>query len=272
MKEFIKKIDKRFNRNRLITWHGSRIHSELFEKYEEQYQLRINGNYKIHSTCLAQLSSAYGTDKGGILSPKENYESFCHTYTDIYELLYGGMRQQVFLVFECGIGSNSKEVEGNFREWNDRIGKQRYSAELHQPGASLRMWEEYFPNASIIGADIDPECMISTDRIKTGVLDQTNPKSISNFWNRINLTGFDLMIDDGLHTFEAGKCLFENSIARLKIGGHYVIEDVVLSDLQSYFRYFENLPYNVFQLSLQRTNLGLPSIHHNSMVVIQKIG
>ena len=272
MKELIKKIDKRFNRNRLINWYGSRLYSELFEKYEAQYQLRINGNYKIHSSYLAQLSSDYGTDKGGILSPKENFESSYHTYTDIYELLYGGMREQVSLVFECGIGSNSKEINGNFREWNDRVGKQRNSEKLNQPGASLRMWEEYFPNARIIGADIDPECMISTDRIKTGVLDQTNPNSISNFWNQINLTEFDLMIDDGLHTFEAGKCLFENSIARLKIGGHYVIEDVVLSDLQSYSQYYKDLPYNVFQLSLQRTNLGLASIHHNSMVIIQKNG
>ena len=270
MKELIKRADSRFNRSRFINWYGARIHFQQFQKYQLKYELRINGNYKIHKTHLAHLSSVHGTDKGGILSPKENFESSFHTYTDIYELLYGGMREHVSLVFECGIGSNSKEIIGNFRDWNDQVGKQRNLTELHQPGASLRMWEEYFPNARIIGADIDPNIMFSTERIKTGVLDQTKPKSISAFWEKIDLVEFDLMIDDGLHTFEAGKCLFENSIERLKVGGHYVIEDVVLSDLQSYSHYFGSRPYNVFQLSLQRTELGLPSIHHNSMVIIQK--
>lgn len=270
MKNLIKFIDQRVNRSRLLNWYGARLHSQHFQNYEKKYELRINGNYKIYSTYLAKLSSDFGTDKGGILSPSENYRSFCHTYTDIYEFLYGGMREHVSLVFECGIGSNSTEVIGNYRDWNERVAKQRNSAKLHKPGASLRMWEEYFPNAKIIGADIDPNCKVSTERISTGVLDQTNPKSIAAFWEEFNLVGFDLMIDDGLHTFEAGKCLFENSIEKLKVGGHYVIEDVVLSDLQSYSKYFENLPYNVYQLSMQRTNLGLASIHHNSMVIIQK--
>lgn len=43
----------------------------------------------------------------------------------------------------------------------------------------------------------------------------------------------------------------------------------MLSDLISYRDYFKEKPVNVFQFSLQRTKLGLQSINHNSLVVIQ---
>ena len=50
-----------------------------------------------------------------------------------------------------------------------------------QPGASLRMWKDYFPNASIFGCDIDRDVLFSEERIKTFHCDQTSAKSISNF-------------------------------------------------------------------------------------------
>jgi hypothetical protein len=82
--KMIQIIDRRFNRNRITNLYGSGLHSKQFQRYEKKYELQINGYYKIYSTYLDLLSLDYGKDEVGILSPKENYESFCYTYTDIY--------------------------------------------------------------------------------------------------------------------------------------------------------------------------------------------
>ena len=51
-----------------------------------------------------------------------------------------------------------------------------------RPGASLYSWAEFFPSASIYGADIDRDCLFHTDRIKTYYCDQTNADSINTMW------------------------------------------------------------------------------------------
>jgi hypothetical protein len=52
-------------------------------------------------------------------------------------------------------------------------------------------------------------------------------------WAEIATNNFDLMIDDGLHTFESAICLFENSINKLAPNGTYIIEDASINDLGS---------------------------------------
>jgi predicted methyltransferase len=42
---------------------------------------------------------------------------------------------------------------------------------------------------------------------------------------------FDIIIDDGLHTFDANVCFFENSIHKLSDNGYYIIEDIQNSEL-----------------------------------------
>ena len=80
------------------------------------------------------------------------------------------------------------------------------------PGASLRLWKEYFPNAEVYGADIDKRILLEEDRIKTFYVDQTNAESVNSMWNEIERDNFDIIIDDGLHTAEAAITLFENSL------------------------------------------------------------
>jgi hypothetical protein len=47
-------------------------------------------------------------------------------------------------------------------------------------------------------------------------------------WNNKDLEdNFDIIIEDGLHTFNANVCFFENSIHKLKSGGYYIIEDII---------------------------------------------
>jgi hypothetical protein len=136
-----------------------------------------------------------------------------------------------------------------------------------KPGASLRVWRDYFPNATIYGADIDKNVLFDETRIKTYYVDQLDPESITDMWRDVGVRDFDFMIDDGLHTFEAGSTLFSNSISMLAQHGIYVIEDVYGKDLRKYDEFFRQLNYRVEFISLHRVGKALED---NSLVVIRK--
>jgi hypothetical protein len=136
-----------------------------------------------------------------------------------------------------------------------------------KPGASLRMWRDFFPNAQIYGADIDRDILFDEERIKTFYIDQLDPKVISEFWQVVG-GEFDFMLDDGLHTFEAGSCLFENSIEFLRDGGIYIIEDVFTEELFRYKTYFSTSKYNVEFVSMFRPNVPLGN---NNLIIIRKV-
>jgi hypothetical protein len=138
-----------------------------------------------------------------------------------------------------------------------------------KPGASLRVWKDYFPNATIYGADIDKDVLFEEPRIKTYYVDQLDPESIGEMWSEVGIKDFDFMIDDGLHTFEAGSTLFSNSISMLSKDGVYVIEDVSGPDLREYDKFFIDLDYRVEFISLHRVGMALGN---NSLVVIRKNG
>ena len=205
-------------------------------------------------SALANLCDLYGSDKGSAGKMAAAYTWKPHTYTDFYELLFGHCRSHVKKVFECGIGTNQPDLPSSMTA----TGK---------PGASLRVWRDYFPEAIIVGADIDRSILFNEDRIKTGYLDQTNPATINSFWKDLGLTSFDFMVDDGLHTFESSITLFKKSINHLAQFGVYIIEDVSLSDLKRYKLFFgTQQQYQVKYLSLLRTGQKLAN---NNLVMIK---
>ena len=57
-------------------------------------------------------------------------------------------------------------------------------------------------------------------------------------WKIVNYKNFDLIIDDGLHNFNANIIFFSDSFKYLKKGGVYFIEDVLLNKLNKYELYF----------------------------------
>jgi hypothetical protein len=76
------------------------------------------------------------------------------------------------------------------------------------------------------------------------------------------------MIDDGLHTFEAGSTLFLHSIDRLTNDGIYIIEDIGQTDLLRYKDFFSNnKDYVVEYVCMFRPGISLGD---NSLVVIRK--
>ena len=151
-----------------------------------------------------------GSDKGSI-----NITSSWHNYTTFYYSIFKDLRDKKLRIFELGLGTNNITIPSNM-------------GSIGRPGASLYGWQEFFYNSEIFGADIDTDILFNTDKIKTFYCDQTNPSIIQNMWNESNLEeNFDIIIEDGLHTFNANVCFFENSIHKLKLNGYFIIEDIL---------------------------------------------
>ena len=150
------------------------------------YITNVNGNNE-----LTNLMNLYGSDKGG----KNND----HNYASYYSEIFFNKKNQIKNFLEIGLGTNNKNIVSNM-------------GPKGVPLASLRAWRDYFVNANIYGADIDKNILKNEDRIKTYYVDQTDPSAINDLFKNIGNVKFDVILDDGLHLFEANICLFENSI------------------------------------------------------------
>ena len=215
----------------------------------------INIEYNKHeSNILSKYSEDFGSDKGA--TSKNSVSPLpwkYHNYTDFYALLFDHCRKDILNVFELGIGTNYEDIPSSMTSSGS-------------PGASLRMWREYFPNANVIGADIDNRILFEENRIKTFEVDQTSKNSIESMWNKIN-NDFDIIIDDGLHEFGANITFFENSFHKLRSGGIYIIEDVAHGDINRYQRYFSKRNENYMSIILNRPD---SEIYSNCLIVIRK--
>lgn len=95
-----------------------------------------------------------------------------------------------------------------------------------QTERSLRMWEEFFPNATIYGIDIDEECRrYEGGRRKIFIGDQSDAGFIGAMLGEIG-GGLDIVIDDGSHLPEHQLKSFELLFPALNSHGIYVVEDV----------------------------------------------
>lgn len=151
-------------------------------------------------TDLCRLAEHHGTDKLGV-------------YTPFYDLLFRDRREKVLKVLEIGIGT--LETMSHVPEY--------------KPGASLRMWKDYFPSAEIYGLDKDLSAVlgISEERIFTWQADQSSEQSLENVMPSLALGGkFDLIVDDGSHKPEDQLLTFRILSRLLVPHGLYIIEDV----------------------------------------------
>lgn len=243
---------------------GSKLHDLLIRLRDERnlhalssiQKSQIIVNYSGSANLLDSLCDRYGSDKGG---SQNRFPWGSHSYTDFLSLLFETSREQMTLVFECGIGTNNLSIPAN-------MGSKGI------PGASLRVWRDYFPNAEVVGADIDEAVLFDEERIATYAVDQSSEKSVQDMWGRIGRSGFQLMIDDGLHVFEAGKTLFLGSVHLLAANGTYIIEDVKHDDMIKYMKFFGALDFRVDFVSLRRPpESGRPvPIGDNQLVLIRR--
>jgi hypothetical protein len=174
------------------------------------------GDHFMGKTGLCELMHAFGSDKG----------LGRHNYAVLYATLLAGMRMNELDLFELGIGTNDTRLKSNM----GKTGK---------PGASLYAWREYLPRARIVAADIDSNILFRCDRIECYHCDQTSESSISALWDRPELQSiaFDLMIDDGLHEFEANKTFMEHSYRKLRRGGLFIVEDILTRDRERWIEF-----------------------------------
>ena len=161
------------------------------------------------STPLCEIMGKNKSDKGNL-----NITTAWHNYTTFYYSIFKDMQHMPLRIFELGIGTNNVNILSNMGPGG-------------RPGASLYGWSEFFPNSHIFGADIDKEILFTKDKITTFFCDQTKPEIIKKMWDEPLLKeDFDIIIEDGLHSFHANVSFFENSIHKLKPNGYYIIEDI----------------------------------------------
>lgn len=136
---------------------------------------------------LDAIGLGFGTDKA----------SSGHDYLRQYERFFERFRQAPITLLEIGVFG----------------------------GASLKTWEKYFPNATIIGADIDPGArQFQGGRVKIEVLDQSNLQDLADLARRY--APFDIVIEDGSHFWEHQITSLRALFPFVKDGGLYVVEDL----------------------------------------------
>ena len=110
---------KRFIKRSILKYHNSYVSAR-------DLKLSVDRMLSEQGSTLDRMGFVHGTDKACILQQGERVR-VAHDYLRHYEFLFQSFRAEKFSLMEFGC----------------------------QRGNSLRMWEQYFPNAEIYGVDLD---------------------------------------------------------------------------------------------------------------------
>lgn len=97
-----------------------------------------------------------------------------------------------------------------------------------QSDRSLRMWEEFFPNARIYGIDVDPSNRaFEGGRRRVFIGDQGDVRFLEAFLSEVEgeAGGLDIVIDDASHKMRHQLGTFNVLFPALRRHGMYVVED-----------------------------------------------
>ena len=244
------KIKNDYLRKILLNYNTLKIFNYKYTVYFE----------KKDNSELSDLCKKYMTNKGYNLSQLKDINfnlGYYQNYDDYYSEIFSLSKNKIQNVFELGIGSCDIDNQYNM----NFLGKK------YIPGASLKVWKDYFFNANIFGADIDKNTLFSEDRIKTSWVDQTNKETIIDMYKNFGVEKFDIMIDDGCHRYNETINFFENSIDNLANDGIYIIEDIAPSQRKKFLNYFKNTNYKIKVVNFHRPNNYLGS---NSLITLRK--
>jgi len=143
-----------------------------------------------------ELAVKYDVNKIG----KPGKPKYC--YLDVYEDLFAPLKEKELRILEIGVSS----------------------------GGSVKMWEEYFPKAQIVGFDRQEKCKgFETDRIKIITGDQGDDNAIAAIPGE-----FDIIIDDGSHKVKHQRHTLRILWPMVKPGGYFIIEDLQTSYVDKY--------------------------------------
>lgn len=127
-------------------------------------------------TELCQLAYKYGTDK----CPRIR-----HHYTPWYYGQFKGIRADIRKVVEMGIGVLPSPDSP-------------YYQPQYRPGASLRMWRDFFPQAQVYGGDYERSVLFEEERIQTRFCNEKSNRHVRAFLEWVG-PGIDLFVDDARH-------------------------------------------------------------------------
>jgi len=176
---------------------------------------------------LKRKFNDYGSDKAGI-----------HNYYLIYGCILNET-DSIDSLMEIGLGTNNTDIVSNM-------------GSKGQPGASLRAFRDFLPNANIYGADIDKRILFSEDRIKTFYVDQTQPETFKQLNNYIS-NEMDVIIDDGLHSPNTNIATLTYALTKLKDGGWCIIEDIIEDAIDIWHVIASILPKDTYKCYVVKT-------------------
>ena len=149
---------------------------------------------------LSQIANKYASDKGTkIPDDGGNHGPRLH-FTTKYSKYMEEIRNEKITILEIGIGS----------------------------GPSLKMWYDYFPNATIHAIDVDNHANMNNERVTTHICDQSDRVAMLNLMKSIGEV--DIIIDDGSHVVRHQQISLGFLFKYIKKGGQYWIEDLHTSD------------------------------------------
>ena len=151
---------------------------------------------KVINSVLDELAIKHKSDKC----------SLYHNYAVKYDKILSPFRESFLSVLEIGVSQ----------------------------GQSIKMWTDYFPKATIHGADISPAskiCESYSNRVKFHLIDQRDEAQLKNLEQ---FSPFDLIIDDGNHFWMEQILTFQTLFPYLKSGGIYIVEDTTTSYWEEY--------------------------------------
>jgi hypothetical protein len=154
MKQFIREFDNKFLYgaitkvySQIVGLYNKVFASQIQSKYFSHSHHRVFSFYRKNYECeLSRLCEFYGSDKGETEATSHSFPWPNHSYADYYSSLFSHCRLTPTKVFECGIGTNNPNLASSM-------------GVNGKPGASLRAWRDYFPHATIYGADIDRDIL-----------------------------------------------------------------------------------------------------------------
>lgn len=190
---------------------------------------------------LNQLIDEFGSDKNA------------SEYTDVYIKFFGPIRTKITSVLEIGLGTIIPNAKSSMYDWKTIHNKN------YQPGASLRVWKNYFPFAFIYGGDIQPDTQFEEERIKTFLFNSQNRLECNKTLKDLT---FDIIIDDGDHDVSSQIKTIFNLIGRVNLGGYYIIEDVTPGNANILLSYISPL----VQILNLETHILEP---HQNLVVLK---
>jgi len=179
---------------------------------------------------FTDLCNKHRTDKGTNLGES-------HGYSSLYEELFSPIRNEQLNILEIGI------------------------ADSRNPGASLNVLSEYFPNSTIFGADIEDCSRFQIPRTQTFIVDTGRSDTLDVL---VKHGPYNIIIDDGSHLHEHHIICFNKLFNKLHPNSMYIIEDLHPACSQPTVTYFSNMDDQT------KNSIGIKSLsfHYNNKLLV----